>query len=468
VGSDSDDSAGKGRSVPSAASLGEILDSISEGVLSVDDQWRLTTLNRAAEGLLGVSRADVLGRPCHEVFKTDHCGERCPLRYTLETGLPIRNHAVQVTNAEGRLVPVSICTNVLRDERGVVIGGVESFRDLSVQETLRKEIRDRYTFQDMVSKSRTVRQIFAVLPTIALTDATVLIEGETGTGKELLARAIHALSHRRNRPLVVVNCGALPDSLLESELFGYEAGAFTDARTNKPGKLSRAHHGTLFLDEVGEMSAALQVKLLRVLQDGVFEPLGSVASVEADVRFIAATHHDLSRDVARGTFREDLFYRLNVVPVCLPPLRERREDIPLLVDHFIERFSANLGREIIGVSSSVLQLLATYDYPGNVRELQGTLEYACVMCPGGRLEMEHLPPVWRQRTAAPEAHGLAEQNLEHEAHLILSALERQGWHRAAAARDLGIHKATLFKKIRKLHIELPATDGRAGGKRGAP
>jgi PAS domain S-box-containing protein len=468
VGSDSDDPSRDGRAAPSAASLGKILDSISEGVLSVDDQWCITSLNRAAEQLLGISRAEALGRPCQDVFRTDNCGERCPLRYTRETGLPIRNHAVQFTNAEGCRVPVSICTNVLRDERGVVIGGVESFRDLSVQESLRKEIRDRYTFQDMVSKSRTVQRIFDVLPTIALTDATVLVEGETGTGKELLARAIHALSQRRNRPLIVVNCGALPDSLLESELFGYEAGAFTDARSNKPGKLSRADRGTLFLDEVGEMSAALQVKLLRVLQDGVFEPLGSVASVEADVRFIAATHHDLSRDVARGAFREDLFYRLNVVPVHLPPLRERREDIPLLIDHFLERFSASLGREITGVSPPVLQLLASYDYPGNVRELQTTLEYACVMCPGGKVEVEHLPPVWRERTGAPKAHGLAEENLEHEAHLIRSALERQGWHRAAAARDLGIHKATLFKKIRKLGIEIPAVDGRARSRRQGP
>jgi PAS domain S-box-containing protein len=468
VYSDSDGPSRNGSAAPSAASLAGILDSISEGVLSVDDRWRLTSLNRAAEQLLGISRAEALGRSCHEVFKTDHCGEGCPLRYTRETGLPVRNHAVRLTNAAGRRIPVSICTNVLRDERGVIIGGVESVRDLSVQETLRKEIRDRYTFQDMVSKSPTVQQIFELLPTIALTDATVLIEGETGTGKELLARAIHALSHRRHRPLVIVNCGALPDSLLESELFGYQAGAFTDARSDKPGKLSRAHRGTLFLDEVGEMSAALQVKLLRVLQDGVFEPLGAVASVAADIRFIAATHHDLAQEAARGCFRDDLFYRLNVVPLRLPPLRERTEDIPLLVDQFLERFSAGLGREITGVSPQVLQLLASHAYPGNVRELRSTLEYACVMCPGGKVQVEHLPPAWHQRTVPPSSHSLAEQSLEHEARLIRSALERHAWHRAAAAHDLGIHKATLFKKIRKLGIEMPAVDGRARTRRDEP
>jgi len=436
-------------------------------VFSVDDQWRVTSMNRAAEQLLGVSRSEALGRPCNEVFQSDLCHDACPLRYTRETGLSVRNHPTTFTDAKGRRVPVSVSSNLLRDSRGAIVGAVESFRDLSVEEALRKEIREKYTFQDIVSKSPKMRQLFEVLPTIARTDSTVLIEGETGTGKELLARAIHALSPRRGRSLVVVNCGAVPDTLLESELFGYRAGAFTGARADKPGKVSRAHRSTLFLDEVGEMSAALQVRLLRVLQDGVFEPLGSVESTEADVRFIAATHHDLSRDVARGSFREDLFYRLNVVPVRLPPLRERKEDIPLLVDHFLGRFSASFGREISGVSPEVLQLLASHDYPGNIRELEGTLEHACVMCPGGKVELEHLPTPWQERTAVP-ADGLAAEISEREAQLIRDALERHGWHREAAARDLGIHKATLFKKIRKLRIELPDIDGRSRRSREEP
>jgi PAS domain S-box-containing protein len=467
VSPDSDDPRTSESAGPPPASLSGILDSISEGVFSVDDQWRVTSLNRAAEQLLGISRSEVLGRPCREVFQSDLCHDECPLRYTRETGLSIRNHAARFTDAKGRHIPVSISTNLLRDGRGVVIGAVESFRDLSVEETLRKEIRDKYTFLDIVSKSSKMRQLFEVLPTIARTDSTVLIQGETGTGKELLARAVHALSPRRSRALVVVNCGAVPDTLLESELFGHRAGAFTDARSDKPGRISRAHRSTLFLDEVGEMSAALQVRLLRVLQDGVFEPLGSVESIEADVRFIAATHHDLSQDVARGSFREDLFYRLNVVPVRLPPLRERREDIPLLVDHFLGRFSASFGREISGVSPEVLQLLASHDYPGNIRELESTLEHACVMCAGGTVEREHLPAPWQERTAAP-VDGLAAEISEHEAQFIRDALERHGWHREAAARELGIHKATLFKKIRKLGIVLPEIDGRSRGSRKEP
>jgi len=464
---ESDDPRLNERAGPPPAFLGGILDSISEGVFSVDDQGRITSLNRAAEQLLGIARSEALGRPCSEIFKSDLCREACPLRYTRETGLSIRNHPVRFTDARGRRIPVSVSTNLLRDGRGAIVGAVESFRDLSIEEALRKEIRDKYTFQDIVSKSPKMRQLFEVLPTIARSDATVLIEGETGTGKELLARAIHALSQRRDRPLVIVNCGAVPDTLLESELFGHKAGAFTGARNDKPGRISRAHRGTLFLDEVGEMSAALQVRLLRVLQDGVFEPLGSVESVEADVRFIAATHHDLSRDVARGSFREDLFYRLNVVPVRLPPLRERREDIPLLVDHFLGRLSARFGREISSVSPEVLRLLASHDYPGNIRELESALEHACIMCAGGTVEIEHLPATWQERIAEP-LDGLAAEISEHEAKFIREALERHGWHREAAARDLGIHRATLFKKIRKLGIALPEVDGRSRRSGGRP
>jgi PAS domain S-box-containing protein len=440
--------------------LAGIVDSISEGVLSVDSSSRISSFNRAAERLFGVPRSKALGRQLHDVLRTDICENACPLRYTLETGLPISNHAVHVTDAQGQRIPVSISTSLLRDITGETVGAVETFRDLRTEETLRNEIRDHYTFQDIVSKSAKMRQLFEVLPSIAQADTTVLIEGETGTGKELLARAIHALSQRKNRRLVTVNCGALPDSLLESELFGYKAGAFTGANRDKPGKVAAANRGTLFLDEVGEMSPALQLRLLRVLQECVFEPLGSVSPVEADVRFIAATHHDLSQDVDAGCFREDLYYRLTVLPVHLPPLRDRREDIPLLVDHFLDRFSARLGRELEAVSPQVLQLLTSLDYPGNVRELEGILEHACVLCQDRVVQLEHLPASLRRETAASDG-GLATLLLQHEAQLVRDALERNGWHREAAARDLGIHKATLFKKIRKLGLELPKTDGRS-------
>ena len=444
-----------------------ILDSISEGVFSVDEAWRISSFNRAAEKLLGISRAEALGRPCHEVLRADICPDACALRYTRETGLPITNHPIHVTDSSGRRILVSISTSLLRDRQGAVVGAVESFRDLSVEETLRKEIRGKYTFQDIVSKSPSMRRLFEQLPTIARTDTTVLVEGETGTGKELVARAIHALSHRRHRDFVTVNCGALPDSLLESELFGYKAGAFTGARRDKPGKIARAQRGTLFLDEVGEMSPALQVRLLRVLQERTFEPLGAVTSVAADVRFIAATHHDLTHDVAAGTFREDLFYRLNVMPLRLPPLRQRKEDIPLLVDHLLQRLSASLGRDIQGVDPEVLQLLISHDFPGNVRELQSALEHACVLCTRGRIGVEHLPSEWQER-ATSAGQGLAADCSAHEAQVIRTALERHGWHREAAARALGIHKATLFKKIRKLGLELPRRDGRRRTRSGPP
>jgi len=443
-----------------APPLEGILDSLSEGVFSVDREWCISSFNSAAERLLGVARDKAIGRPCHEIFRADVCGEACPLRYTLETGLPIINHAVHVTTTRGERIPVSISTSILRTQTGAVIGAVETFRDLRLEETLRREIRGRYTFQDIISKSPKMQDIFQTLPTIARSDTTVLIEGETGTGKELLAYAIHALSHRRTRRFITVNCGALPDSLLESELFGYKTGAFTGADHDKRGKIAAAHRGTLFLDEVGEMSPALQVKLLRVLQDRVFEPLGSVDSVEADVRFIAATHHNLYHDVKAGSFREDLFYRLNVLPLSLPALRERKEDLPLLIDHFLEQFSANLGKQIDGIAPEVQRVLAAHEYPGNVRELRSILEHACVLCTGSTVELAHLPPALRDRSP-PHAEGLAGHLAQCEAQIIRDALERNGWHRERAARDLGIHKATLFKKIRRLGIELPARDGRS-------
>ena len=261
---------------PTAERLQEILDSISEGVFSVDGEWRITSFNRAASDLLGIPREEAMGKPCKEVLRADICDDDCALRYTRETGLPITNCQVRLTTIKGRRVPVSVSTNLLRDRGGRVVGAVETIRDLSREERLRQEIREKYTFHDFVSRSAEIKKLFSVLPTIARSDSTVLIQGETGTGKELVARAIHDLSLRRRKPLVVVNCGALPDTLLESELFGYEAGAFTDARKAKAGRISQAEGGTLFLDEVGEMSKALQVKLLRVLQERTYEKLGAV------------------------------------------------------------------------------------------------------------------------------------------------------------------------------------------------
>ena len=346
-----------------------ILESISDGVFTVNTDWRITSFNRAAESITGIRRKDAIGKPCSEVFRANMCEADCALRHTVKTGKPIINKSGFIVNANGHRIPVSVSTAILRNEHGKIVGGAETFRDLSLVEELRKELEGRFQFGDLVSRSSSMRRIFDVLPQLSASDATVLIHGETGTGKELLARAIHNLSPREHKPFIPINCGALPDTLLESELFGYVKGAFTGAGKDKPGRFALADGGTLFLDEIGDISPALQIRLLRVLQDKTYEPLGGTISLKANVRVIAATHRDLSAQIKKGVFREDLFYRLNVVKVELPPLRKRKEDIPLLVQNFIERFNRQQGKMVIGVTQDVMVLLMAHDYPGNVREL---------------------------------------------------------------------------------------------------
>jgi len=437
-----------------------ILDSIADGVFTVDENWLITGFNRAAERITGVPREEAVGRRCCEVFHASICETGCALRRTMATGKPIVNLPVFIVNAEGRRIPISISTAILRDEEGRIVGGVETFRDLSVEEELRKEISKLNTFEDIVSKSHRMRDIFRILPDMAESDATVLIEGETGTGKELIARALHNLSTRREGPLVVVNCAGLPDTLLESELFGYKAGAFTDARKDKPGRFAVADGGTVFLDEIGDISSALQPKLLRFLQEKTYEPLGSSETLKADVRVVAATNKSLQNLVTGGEFREDLYYRLNVLRITLPPLRERKEDIPLLVDNFIMRFNKLRGKEILGVSPEVLSLLMEYDYPGNIREIENIIEHAFVLCRSAMIGVEHLPDYLRPKLQQPG--GFAAKTLDElEALHISQALKRNEFNRRATADELGIDKTTLWRKIKKYGIEIP-------GKAGAP
>ena len=292
----------------------------------------------------------------------------------------------------------------------------------------------------------------------------MLILGETGTGKEIMARTIHGLSQQRKGPFVAVNCGALPDTLLESELFGYKAGAFTGATKDKPGRFAMAKGGTLFLDEIGDISPNLQVRLLRVLQERTFEPLGATRSEKADVRIIAATHEDLAEQIRNGAFREDLYYRINVIRVALPPLRRRKEDIGLLVDQFIKRFNRLQHKKVEGMAVETLSLLMAHDWPGNVRELENVIERAFVLCSEGLIEIGHLPDELKARRTTghadlPSAHDLI------DVQAIRLALENHGYNRVAAARELGIHKTTLYRRMKKLGIELPERDGRSHRRR---
>ncbi|NOZ23528.1 MAG: PAS domain-containing protein [Planctomycetes bacterium] len=431
-----------------------ILDSVADGVFTVDSEWRTTSFNRAAEEITGVSRKDAIGRPCCEVFRAEICEGECALRQAIETGKPVINKTVHILDVEGNRVPISVSAAALKDARGKTIGGVETFRDLSVVEELRKELASKHTFQDIISKNHLLRQIFDILPRIAESDSTVLIEGPSGSGKELFARAIHHLGPRRDGPLVTVNCGALPDSLLESELFGHVQGAFTDAKRDRIGRFALAEGGTLFLDEIGDISPALQVRLLRVLQEKKYEPLGSSETVEADVRIVAATNHSLEELVSEGRFREDLYYRVNVVNITLPPLSQRKEDIPLLVDHFITRLKRLRGKEVTGISPEALTILMNHDFPGNVRELENAIEHAFVLCGEGTLLPEHLPEKLRPRVPLPIV-GAKLDDLE--ANFIVQALTHNNWNRKKTAQDLGIHKTTLWRKMKRLGIKNPGS-----------
>ncbi|HPQ71589.1 MAG TPA: sigma 54-interacting transcriptional regulator [bacterium] len=433
-----------------------ILDSIADGVFTVDDQWRITSWNAAAEQITGYTREEALGRHCYEVFRTNVCQTDCVLRKTLTSGKALVNLALNILDRDGNEKPISVSTAALTDEEGKIIGGAETFRDLSTIEALRRQLLREYSFADIISKSHRIQAIFEILPDIAESDSTVLITGPSGTGKELFARALHRLSPRADEPFITVNCAALPDTLLESELFGYVRGAFTDARRDKPGRFTLAQGGTLFLDEIGEISPAVQVKLLRVLQEKTFEPLGSNTTVHADVRILAATNKRLAELVEQGRFRDDLFYRLNVIQIDLPPLAERREDIPLLIEHFIGRFNAEKGKEIGDLTPDALEALLAYDWPGNIRELENAIEHAFILCKGATIDLAHLP---RQIVGERRASGRPARRFsslaEAEAAAIRQALAVHGGNRVKTAAALGMHKTTLLRKMKKLGVTYP-------------
>ncbi|PJC86722.1 Fis family transcriptional regulator [Vibrio sp. HA2012] len=443
------------------AMTADILESISDGVFTVDKQWRISFFNRAAEEITGIPRLEAIGKLCSEVFKSSMCEADCALRSTLSSETPIVNKPCFIIDAEGERIPISVSTAVLKDAEGRIIGGAETFRDLSEVEALRNALKGRSQAGDFISHSPIMRNLFELLPAIAQSPSTVLIQGETGTGKELLARAIHDMSPRANKPFVAVNCGALPDNLLESELFGYKKGAFTGATHDKPGRFALAKGGTLFLDEIGEISPALQVRLLRVLQEQIYEPLGAIHSEKSDVRIIVATHRDLMQMVANGDFRQDLYYRIHVVDLKLPPLRARKEDIPLLVDQFIGNFNRLQKRAIETITPEAVSLLMSHDWPGNVRELENTIERAFVLCGKDEITPAYLPaelgggtvPV-KLRESIGDVRDVAEKQS------IQAALKRNNYNRAATARELGVHKTTLYRKMKSLNIPFPKQNGR--------
>jgi PAS domain S-box-containing protein len=436
-----------------------ILDSIADGVFTVDRNWVITSFNLAAEMITGWESEDAVGNFCSDVFHSSICGKNCAVAEALYTGKPVTNRSITIKDADGKEKPISISAAPLLDVVGNVIGGVETFRDLTVEETLRRQLMQRFTFDEIISKSPAMQRYFDILPDIALSDSTVLILGESGTGKGILAETVVNSSSRRDKPFISVNCGAIPETLLESELFGYRSGAFTDARKDREGRFSAANGGTIFLDEIGDIPHSLQVKLLRVLEEHVYEPLGSNESIKVDIRVIAATNRDLKKLVEEGLFRDDLYYRLNVVNITLPPLRDRKEDIPLLIDHFIDKFRAEKKKDISGISDAVLSRLMHHSFPGNIRELENVIEYGFILCPGGLIQEHHLPDSFHQDEPSAgfnqglQNGGLSLEQIEEQA--ILGALQRNKWKKMMTCRELGISKDTLRRKIERYGLENP-------------
>ncbi len=440
----------------------DLFNSVSEGVVAVDRDSRVTLANRAALQMLGLSLPDVQGRPVGEILVTDLGRGRCVLGETLRTREPLVERDLVLEDSRGRQLPVILTTSLTTDRRGEVVGAAATFRSLvKVRQMLASVDRSR-PFLDIVTGDPAMRRLIGTLPTIARADSSLMILGETGTGKSLLVRTIHTLSPRHRGPLVTLNCAALPETLIESELFGVAAGAYTGATRDRAGRLEAAEGGTLFLDEIGDISPAVQVKLLRVLQERAYERLGDVRPRACDVRFIAATHRDLDAMVECGEFRRDLYYRINVLNLTVPPLRHRKGDIPLLAQRFLDRLSQDRGKPVTGISSRVLEILTAHDYPGNIRELENIIEHAFVMCRGDVLEPAHLPRELAGDAAPSAPRAAAAAGLPRlEAEYIRQVLVRHGGHREAAARELGIHRTTLQRKIRRLGVAVPEGDGRS-------
>lgn len=430
--------------IPETIQPEQIINSIADGLFIINTDYTVIAINKAALDILSLEESEAVGQKCYEIFHASVCEGMCPLKEAFACKEPVRRENMYIVTATGSTVPLSVTSSVLCGPDGKVQAGVEIFRDMTLVETLRKEITHSYTVEDIVSKNARMHELFGILPDIAASDSTVLLQGESGTGKELFARALHNLSCRREKPFVVVNAGAIPEQLLESELFGYVKGAFTGAVKNRQGRVEAAEGGTLFLDEIGDIPFALQVKLLRFIQFKEYERLGSNEVRTADVRIISASNRDLFTISQEGVFRQDLYYRLSVITLELPPLRDRKDDIPLLIDQFICHFNYTKSRQITGAAPSVVAQLMEYEYPGNVRELRNIIEYAFALCRSAVIESRDLPRQFHTgKTVTSPTLTLAELERLH----IEQVLTRNDGNRKKSAEELGINQSTLWRKL---------------------
>ncbi len=435
--------------------LDAIFNSNIEGTFTIDNDWNVTSFNTSAEKVTGYKKSEAIGKKCWDIFNSSLCRNGCHMEQTMQKGKRMIGNELEILHKSGKKIPIRVNSGILLNNKNENIGAVETFIDISEIKNLSAHLNDFFKYENIVGRNKEIKQITSVLESVSQTDSTVLVTGESGTGKELAARAIHLNSSRRTGPFVAVNCSAFAESLIESELFGHEKGAFTGAIKNKIGKFELAQGGTLFLDEIGDLSTAVQTKLLRVLETREFERVGGNKSIKMDARIIAATNKNLNEEISSGKFREDLFYRINVINIHLPPLRERMDDLPLLVNHFIESFNKKFNKNIKQFSSSAYDILMDYNWAGNIRELENVIEHCFVLCNGNIIQVECLPKRLREpsnkknetvKISAPKGFHEAEKDL------IISVLEKNNWNRTKAAKELEIDTSTLWRKMKKFDI----------------
>jgi len=449
--------------------LRAIMDELALGIVIMDLSRRILFLNSRFEALTGFMRDDVLGVPCRHVLRANLCGSNCPLIKAEHDKAPVVVEG-DIINRDHQKIPVRLSATALRDEKGQLVGFMETVEDMRPAQGKGNPAQKTDSLGGIIGRSAKMKELFRVIPVVAQTDSSLLITGETGTGKDVLAEEIHKASDRADGPFVKINCGALPETLLESELFGHKKGAFTGAVSDKMGRLRLAHRGTLYLTEIGDLPLPLQVKLLTFLDDKVVFPLGGTEEFQVEVRVIAATNRNLERMVRDGLFRQDLLFRLNVVRFQLPPLRERGEDVSLLLDHFLKLFIGRFGKRIKGFSLPARRFLSNYPYPGNVRELRNIIEYAAGICSADTIGMEHLPTYlieekaawdepgpesqWRFQTGHPPQDrnaGLSWADIERQ--LIIDTLLKAHGHKSKAAEILGWGRTTLWRKMKQYGLE---------------
>lgn len=431
-----------------------ILNSIAEGVITVDKEFKITFINAAAEQMTGFKKDEVIGKFCKGIFRSDFCFSNCPIAQVLKNGKRVFDLDTFINCSNSQVLPIRINAAVLKDENGVPTGGVITFRDISLFKQVEEIIKAESQFHGIVGKNKMMKEIYQLIMEISDSDAHVLITGETGTGKELVANAIQATSKRKNDNFVKINCAVIPPNLLASELFGHAKGAFTDAKSDRIGRFELADNGTIFLDEISEMTLQMQTQILRVIQEGTFERLGESITRKTDVRIIAATNINLEEAIIKGKFRQDLFYRLSVLPIEVPPLRKRKDDIPVLVDYFIRKFSFIYKKKILGIDDSALDVLINWQWPGNVRELENTLEFAIIKSKNDTyLNIHDLPSRFKAKSGNHKSENLLPQLDEHSNTHIIELLNAHKWNKTKVAQILGIDRTTLWRRLKSLGIE---------------